>query len=82
MSFGQAPSFRRVRWREGYSIEEVDAFVDRVTEALRSASPSIGPDDITGVTFAAVRLREGYSMQDVDEWLDQAESALRDHQPD
>ena len=77
MSIGQAPSFRRVRWREGYSIEEVDAFVERVEEALRSPSPSMSADDVSGVTFTAVRLREGYSMQDVDGWLDQAESALR-----
>lgn len=78
MSLAQTPSFRRVRWREGYSIEEVDAFVARVEEALRSPSPSLGADDVVAATFTAVRLREGYSMQDVDEWLDQAEAALRD----
>lgn len=77
MTIEQPPSFRRVRWREGYSIEDVDAFVARVLESLGSPSPSLRPDEVTDVTFTAVRLREGYSMQEVDEWLDQAESVLR-----
>ncbi|MGO4257277.1 DivIVA domain-containing protein [Marmoricola sp. RAF53] len=61
--------FTPVRIREGYSMGEVDKFLDLVEDALergRDLGPLVGP-----VRFTPVRLREGYDMGDVDKFLEE-----------
>jgi DivIVA domain-containing protein len=56
--------FTVVRLREGYDIDEVDAFVDRV------ASGGATSTEAQRMRFTPVRLRQGYDMGQVDEYLD------------
>jgi DivIVA domain-containing protein len=73
------PAFRTVRMREGYDLDAVDDFVDRVIDALegRPGGRSLTPEKIEAQEFKVVRMREGYSMDDVDDWLDDAAGELR-----
>jgi len=65
--------------REGYDLDAVDDFVDRVIDALegRAGGRSLTPEKIESQEFKVVRMREGYSMDDVDDWLDDAAAELR-----
>jgi DivIVA domain-containing protein len=73
------PLFTRVRWREGYAMAEVDAFVARLmaTAEGRYVDRPVTADEIHQVVFRSVRLTEGYSVDEVDAFLDQAENLLR-----
>lgn len=76
------PSFRVVRLREGYDVEEVDEFVDRCTTALTRG----GPGDLTAATvrevrFSARRFRPAYDVEDVDRYLDQVADELERRRP-
>ncbi|GAA1575795.1 hypothetical protein GCM10009789_31490 [Kribbella sancticallisti] len=73
------PLFTRVRWRGGYDMEQVDAFVERLmaTAEGRPVDRPVTADDIRQVQFRSVRLAEGYDMEEVDNFLDQAEGLLR-----
>lgn len=73
------PLFSRTRWREGYDMAEVDAFVERLmaTTEGRYVDRPVTADEIRNVTFTPVRLREGYDVEEVDNFLTQAESLLR-----
>ena len=78
------PTFRTRRLREGYDLDEVDDFVDRVLDALEGragAQPAPTPDAIEEYEFRVVRFRECYSMDDVDDWLDAAAAELRKAAP-
>jgi DivIVA domain-containing protein len=70
--------FTRVRWREGYAPEQVDAFIDRLVATVdgRPISKPVTADEIRNVTFGTVRLREGYAIPEVDEFLDIASGWL------
>jgi catechol 2,3-dioxygenase-like lactoylglutathione lyase family enzyme len=74
------PTFRTRRVREGYDLDEVDDFVDRVLDVLEGktgASSALSPEAIEAYEFRVVRFRECYSMDDVDDWLDAAAAELR-----
>lgn len=73
-SMGTEPGarFKLVRWREGYDVAEVDAFVAKV-EAGGVASSA----DVESVRFTPVRLRQGYEMGAVDAYLDGIAARLR-----
>ena len=79
MAVSRDPAFRTVRMREGYDLDAVDDFVDRVIDALegRAGGRSLTPEKIEAQEFKVVRMREGYSMDDVDDWLDDAAGELR-----
>jgi DivIVA domain-containing protein len=64
--------FTRVRLREGYDPDEVDALVDRIRATLAT---TLTAEEIRMVQFTTVRLRLGYDMQAVDEWLDAVQAA-------
>lgn len=68
--------FRTVRGREGYDMEEVDRFLDRLAEALGHEPPSMTAEQVMGQRFEAVRMRMGYDMLDVDRFLDRAAREL------
>jgi DivIVA domain-containing protein len=74
-----APRFSTVRLREGYAIDEVDEFVERVMATVNGlpVSRPVTADEIRRVQFRPVRLSEGYDIVDVDAFLDTAEEWLR-----
>jgi len=69
-------AFTTVQFREGYTKREVDAFVSRAVESLRSPAPALAPEDVRAVRFAPVRLQQGYDMAEVDAYLDDLEHYL------
>jgi DivIVA domain-containing protein len=66
--------FTRVRWREGYDIDQVDQFVQRLLATLdgRPVDNPVTVDEVRNVAFDPVRLREGYDVREVDQFLDLA----------
>lgn len=70
------PSFTHVRLREGYAIEEVDEFLDRVERGLVRA------EEVNQVQFSTVRMRAGYDEDEVDDHLDRVEAMLRRRERD
>lgn len=73
--------FTHVRWREGYAIGEVDAFIELAVAALDSPSPALRPEDVRAARFRPVRVREGYEMAEVDAYLDDLEEQLAKRHP-
>jgi DivIVA domain-containing protein len=73
------PLFTRVRWREGYDMAQVDAFIERLLATVegRYVERPVTADDIRSVIFTPVRLTHGYAVEEVDAFLDTAESLLR-----
>ncbi|MFB6724561.1 DivIVA domain-containing protein [Kribbella sp. NPDC056345] len=70
--------FTRVRWREGYDIDEVNAFVERLAATVegRYVDAPVTAADIRNASFTPVRFREGYSVDEVDAFLDQAAQGM------
>jgi hypothetical protein len=72
------PAFRRAGLgREGYRVDEVDAFVAQLRTALDSEPPAMAPYEVADHRFRVVRWRKGYSLRGVDEYLADAEEVLR-----
>jgi DivIVA domain-containing protein len=63
-------------------MEEVDAFVLMVEEALVSAAPRIRSTDVAECRFTPVQFKPGYDMAEVDAYLDRARRRLRDREHD
>jgi DivIVA domain-containing protein len=61
--------FPTTRWREGYDVASVDAFVARAERAVSMRDGSVTAREVEQVRFAPVRLRTGYQMDDVDNHL-------------
>jgi DivIVA domain-containing protein len=61
--------FPTTRWREGYDVASVDAFVARAERAVSMRDGSMTVREVEQVRFAPVRLRTGYQMDDVDDHL-------------
>lgn len=69
--------FTVVRWREGYAIEEVDAFVERCFADLsRGAHGDLTAATVRDVRFTPRRFRAGYDMDEVDVYLDEVLTEL------
>jgi DivIVA domain-containing protein len=67
--------FTRVRFREGYDIEDVDEFLRRAHHALESRDGSITASD-GHACGRPVCIKECYAMGEVDEELDRIAGAL------
>jgi len=63
-------------------MEEVDAFVLMVEEALASAVPRIRSTDVAACRFTPVQFKPGYDMGEVDAYLDRARRRLSDREHD
>lgn len=70
----------RTKFREGYALADVDAFVDRVARALeeqgRGHRPSVSGDEVRDVRFKATKFAEGYDQDAVDDLLDRVRATL------
>ncbi|WP_159081280.1 DivIVA domain-containing protein [Nocardioides sediminis] len=69
--------FATTRWREGYDVASVDAFVARAERAVSMRDRSVTAREVERVRFAPVRLRTGYDMGDVDTHLARLSEELR-----
>lgn len=69
-------TFPQTRIRPGYKIEEVDAFLGKLAEAL-DRGERVDPEHIHRVQFGTTRLRPGYDDEVVDAFLDKVEGAIR-----
>lgn len=72
----QAPRFGLTKYREGYDVGEVDAFILRIEEARQHIPPTLSADDVRAVMFPPSRLRTGYDQGQVDDWLDEVAADL------
>lgn len=62
--------FIPVRWSEGYDMDEVDAFLDRIAAGCRGeGGPTV--EQIERQRFTPVRFSEGYDMDEVDTFVDE-----------
>jgi DivIVA domain-containing protein len=66
----------RTRFREGYSIEGVEAFLLEV-RAVLDGKTGLTADDIVNSRFRVTRFREGYDQDIVDDFLDRVVAELR-----
>lgn len=62
--------FTPARFRAGYDLTEVDAFLDRCDQALSSGDGSITAQSVLAMRFTPTKFREGYEMDEVDAFLD------------
>lgn len=63
-------TFTQRRFSEAYETDAVDAFIDRLEQALQRGDGSLGAEDVRTVAFAPVRFATGYDMAEVDDFLD------------
>ncbi|GHG48008.1 hypothetical protein GCM10011331_09450 [Flavimobilis marinus] len=81
----RATRFHVTRFREGYDISEVDAFLGRLAATLdaletgRSERAPVTTDELLHVRFASARMSAGYDVVEVDDLLDMGLEALRQH---
>jgi len=75
----QRPRFSTVRLRQGYDVEKVDEFIDRVMATVNGqpVQRPVTADETRNIAFSSVWMREGYDVAEVDLFLDQAEEWLR-----
>jgi DivIVA domain-containing protein len=72
------PSFRQVRFAEGYRPEDVDALLAEVLPQLRAGRPATGlAEHIARATFRPSKVRGGYDQDDVDAYLDELVGLVR-----
>jgi DivIVA domain-containing protein len=75
--------FTPTRFRDGYAMEDVDAFLERVraTLAAYEQGTAVGVlADVVAARFQPTRFREGYDQDEVDDFLDQVVVELRGRQ--
>jgi len=74
--------FQPTRFREGYDQDEVDDFLDTVTDILRSHEAGERIDALAAVElcrnalFQPTKFREGYDQHQVDDFLAELEHAF------
>lgn len=77
----RATRFTERKWREGYDMGDVDAFLLRVQAALDAVAggrvPPLRADDVLNARFQATKFRTGYDQDEVDDLLDQVTATLR-----
>jgi DivIVA domain-containing protein len=72
--------FRVTRWQPGYSVDEVDTFVEAIEAVLATRSPTMSAVDVARVRFTPVQLKAGYHMDDVDAYLLDVQQRLAEHE--
>lgn len=73
--------FPVTRLRPGYYLEEVDAFLEAISDTfLGVRNPPLTASEVRDKQFSTTRLRSGYDEQAVDAFLDEAERRLATRQ--
>jgi DivIVA domain-containing protein len=79
----RAKRFAPVTFREGYDMEDVDAFLARVQAAMaaddegRAGATDLRPEDVVNARFTPTKFRQGYHQDEVDDFLDEIVADLR-----
>lgn len=75
----RAAAIHHTKFREGYDIPEVDAFLKRAAAALdgTGTGAALTAADVLNVKFHPTKFREGYDQDVVDDLLDEVVLALR-----
>lgn len=68
--------FRKIRTRPGYSVNDVDDYLDRVMAGLLGEAVPVSARDVRECRFRTVRLRAAYDERDVDRFLESLAAAL------
>ena len=63
--------------REGYRAADVEAFVERLGQALRREPPTMAPYEVADQRFKVSRFGRRYALRPVDELLDSCQEKLR-----
>lgn len=76
--------FQTTRFTRGYEPSEVDSFLERAVEALRShegglatAQQAFDASAVEEARFSETMMRQGYDQSEVDAFLDRLAEALR-----
>lgn len=74
--------FTPTRFRDGYAMDDVDAFLERVHATLTAyeggtAFGVLSATDVVNARFHPTKFREGYSQDEVDDFLDEVVAELR-----
>ena len=77
--------FTPTRFRDGYAMEDVDPFLERIRATLAAYEQGttvglLADVDVVAARFRPTRFREGYDQDEVDDFLDQVVVALRGRQ--
>ena len=75
--------FQPTKFREGYDMAEVDAFLLEVGAALeaceRRTAPFLQAASIQSVRFQPTKFRTGYDQDQVDDFLNVVAASLQEH---
>lgn len=81
--------FSATKFREGYDVEQVDDYLDRVMATLTAYEAGDRPGrglltaaEAQGARFSATKWREGYDVTEVDDLIDSIISTLRSYEAD
>jgi DivIVA domain-containing protein len=74
--------FTPTRFRDGYAVDDVDAFLERVHATLTAyeggtAFGVLSATDVVNARFHPTKFRKGYSQDEVDDFLDEVVAELR-----
>ncbi len=76
--------FSTTSFREGYDVEDVDAFLEACVETLRWLEGGVRPaapltmKQVRDARFGQTKFRSGYDQGEVDDLLDQVAATLYD----
>ncbi len=77
-------SFTTTKIREGYSRDEVDAFIETVRETLRywegGRAGELSSDSVVAARFTPTKFRAGYNQGEVDDFLDDVTATLNGYE--
>lgn len=72
--------FTTTKIREGYSRDEVDAFIETVRETLQywegGRAGKLSSDSVAATRFAPTKFRTGYDQDEVDDFLDDVSATV------
>lgn len=76
--------FSMTKFRAGYEMSEVDAFLDSLQKSLlqweAGRSGTILAGEVVHQRFSVTKFRNGYDQDQVDDFLDQATATLQVHE--
>lgn len=73
----RAAAFPQTSFREGYDIDQVDAYVAQLAAVLDGSSPPVTADEVLHARFGYTKFRAGYDQDAVDDLLDEVATTLR-----
>lgn len=79
-----AVKFSTTKWREGYDMAQVDAFMKKARVALQfwegRRPAELTSAEVVGLEFQPTKFRSGYDQDQVDDFRDLIVAALREYE--